>query len=112
MPPHKLVLKKDVPVILLRNINPAEGLCNGTRLIIKECYLNTIDAEILTGVNQGKRIFLPRFKLSPSDIDFLFTLVRRQFPIKLSFAMTINKAQGQTIPIMGLYLPKSVFTHG
>ena len=26
--------------------------------------------------------------------------------------MTINKAQGQTIPIMGLYLPKSVFTHG
>ena len=26
--------------------------------------------------------------------------------------MTINKAQGQTIPIMGLYLPKPVFTHG
>ena len=59
MPPHKLVLKKDVLVILLRNLNPAEGLCNGTRLIIKECYQNTIDAEILTGVNQGKRIFLP-----------------------------------------------------
>ena len=112
MPPHKLVLKKDVPVILLRNINPAEGLCNGTRLVIKEFYQNTIDAEILTGVNQGKRIFLPRFKLSPSDIDLPFTLVKRQFLIKLSFAMTINKAQGQTIPIMGLYLPKSVFTHG
>ena len=26
--------------------------------------------------------------------------------------MTINKAQGQTIPHMGLYLPDHVFTHG
>ena len=27
-------------------------------------------------------------------------------------AMTINKAQGQTIPYMGLYLPYPVFDHG
>nr|GME04508.1 ATP-dependent DNA helicase pif1-like [Ipomoea batatas] len=33
LPPHKLIQKKNCPVILLRNINPAEGLCNGTRLI-------------------------------------------------------------------------------
>ena len=26
--------------------------------------------------------------------------------------MTINKAQGQTIPYMGLYLPNPVFGHG
>jgi len=26
--------------------------------------------------------------------------------------MSINKAQGQTIPYMGLYLPNPVFTHG
>ncbi|CAG8698277.1 3716_t:CDS:1, partial [Ambispora leptoticha] len=112
MPPHELNLKIDVPVILLRNINPAEGLYNGTRLIIKNCYDYIFEAEILTGVNQGKKIFLPRIRLTPSDLDLLFQLVRRQFPIKLSFAMTINKVQGQTIPIMGLYLPKSVFTHG
>ena len=109
---YHLILKENVPVILLRNLNPAEGLCNGTRLIIRKCYKNILDAEILTGVNQEKRIFLPQIKLSPSDFDLPFTLIRRQFPIKLSFAMTINKAQGQTIPIMGLYLPKPVFTHG
>jgi hypothetical protein len=112
MPPHYLVLKKDIPVILLRNLNASEGLCNGTRLIIKGCYKYLLDAEILTGVNQGYRVFIPQVRLTPSDTDLPFSLVIRQFPIKLSFAMTINKAQGQTIQNMGLYLPKSVFTHG
>ena len=37
---------------------------------------------------------------------------RRQFPIKIAFAMTINKAQDQTLKHMGLYLPQSVFSHG
>ena len=48
----------------------------------------------------------------PSDADLPFQLVRRQFPVCLAFAMTINKAQGQTIPYMGLYLPNPVFAHG
>ncbi len=41
-----------------------------------------------------------------------FQLVRHQFPIRLAFAMTINKAQGQTIPYMGLDLRNPVFAHG
>uniref|UniRef100_A0A453A405 DNA helicase Pif1-like 2B domain-containing protein n=1 Tax=Aegilops tauschii subsp. strangulata TaxID=200361 RepID=A0A453A405_AEGTS len=31
LPPHVLKLKINCPVILLRNIDPANGLCNGTR---------------------------------------------------------------------------------
>ena len=61
---------------------------------------------------QGKRVFLPRIPLCPSADDmFPFKLKRKQFPIRLSFAMTINKAQGQTIPNVGVYLPESVFSH-
>ena len=61
---------------------------------------------------QGKRVFLPRIPLCPSaDYMFPFKLKRKQFPIRLSFAMTINKAQGQTIPNVGVYLPESVFSH-
>ena len=43
---------------------------------------------------------------------FSFQFKQKQFPIRLSFAMTVNKSQGQTIPNVGIYLPKLVFSHG
>ncbi|XP_021974952.1 ATP-dependent DNA helicase PIF1-like [Helianthus annuus] len=113
LPPHKLRLKIGCPIILLRNIDPSHGLCNGTRLICKGFQRNVIDAEIAVGQHAGKRVFLPRIPLCLSEDDmFPFKLKRKQFPIRLSFSMTINKAQGQTIPHVGVYLPDSVFSHG
>jgi len=41
-----------------------------------------------------------------------FTLRRHQFPVRLAFTMTINKAQGQTLKMVGIFLPKPIFTHG
>ncbi|XP_073359004.1 uncharacterized protein [Aegilops tauschii subsp. strangulata] len=113
LPPHVLKLKINCPVILLRNIDPANGLCNGTRLVVRGFQRNVIDAEIVLGQHAGKRIFLPRIPLCPSDDEmFPFQFKRKQFPIRLSFAMTVNKAQGQTIPNVGIYLPEPVFSHG
>ena len=113
LPPHVLRLKVGCPIILLRNIDPSNGLCNGTRLICKSLETNMIDAEIAVGQHAGKRVFVPRIPLCPSESDmFPFKLKRNQFPVRLSFAMTINKAQGQTIPNVGVYLPDSVFSHG
>nr|KAJ0186885.1 hypothetical protein LSAT_V11C900499170 [Lactuca sativa] len=106
VPPHYLRLNTGCPVILLRNIDPSNGLCNGTRLICRAFQQNIIDAEISVGQHAGKRVFLPRIPLCPSDNEkFPFKLKRKQFPIQLSFSMTINKAQGQTIPNVGVYLP-------
>ncbi|PWZ05548.1 ATP-dependent DNA helicase PIF1 [Zea mays] len=113
LPPHVLKLKIGCPVILLRNIDPANGLCNGTRLVVRGFQRNSIDAEIVLGQHVGKRIFLPRIPLCPSDEEmFPFQFKRKKFPVRLSFAMTVNKAQGQTIPNVGVYLPEPVFSHG
>ncbi|PWZ14870.1 Vacuolar protein sorting-associated protein 36 [Zea mays] len=113
LPPHVLKLKIGCPVILLRNIDPANGLCNGTRLVVRGFQRNSIDAEIVLGQHVEKRIFLPRIPLCPSDEEmFPFQFKRKQFPVRLSFAMTVNKAQGQTIPNVGVYLPEPVFSHG
>ena len=113
LPPHVLKLKVGCPVILLRNIDPANGLCNDTRLLVRGFQRNTIDAEIIVGQHAGKRVFLPRIPLCPFDDEmFPFQFKRKQFPIRLSFAMTVNKSQGQTIPNVGVYLPAPVFSHG
>ena len=53
MSPHKLVLKENYPVILLRNLDPSSGMCNGTRLICKRFLKNLIHYEIATGYYKG-----------------------------------------------------------
>ena len=66
----------------------------------------------MSGQHVGNRVFIPRIPMLPSeDISLPFKHKRKQFPIRLSFAMTINKAQGQTIPNVGIYLPEPVFSH-
>jgi len=113
LPPHELKIKKNCPVILLRNLDPHSSLCNGTRLVVRAFEDNAIDCEIVNGQHARNRVFIPRIPLSPSeDITLPFKFKRKQFPIRLSFAMTINKAQGQTIPNVGIYLPEPVFSHG
>jgi ATP-dependent DNA helicase PIF1 len=93
VPPHTLTLQEGCPVILLRNM--PGGLANGTRLIVVKLMQHIIDAEIATGSDKGRRVFIPRLSITPSDTERMpFTLRRRQFPLRPAFAMTINKAQG------------------
>jgi len=98
--------------MLMRNIDHANGLCNGTRLIVTHLGKSTIVATVITEKRAGTRVFIPRMNLIPSDPRLPFKFRRRQFPLTLCFAMTINKSQGQSLSRVEVYLRKPVFTHG
>ncbi|GBP36903.1 hypothetical protein EVAR_23205_1 [Eumeta japonica] len=95
--------------MLLRNLNPP-SMCNGTRLLIKELKDNLIVATIITGPASGQLAHIPRIPMIPTDLPIPFK--RLQFPVKTSFALTINKSQGQTFELVGIDLRKKCFTHG
>ncbi|KAG7552894.1 Nucleic acid-binding OB-fold [Arabidopsis thaliana x Arabidopsis arenosa] len=112
LPNHSLRLKVGAPVMLLRNLDPKGGLCNGTRLQITQLCKQIVEARVITGDRVGDIVFIPTVNLTPSDSKLPFKMRRRQFPLSVAFAMTINKSQGQSLEHVGLYLPKPVFSHG
>jgi len=58
---------------------------------------NLIEATVLTGIAKGEVVLILRIPMIPTDMPFEFK--RLQFPVRLSFAMSINKAQGQTLQV-------------
>ncbi|CAO3618552.1 unnamed protein product [Mucor hiemalis] len=114
LPPHSLQLKVGTPNMVIRNIDPAAGLCNGTRLIVKSLGIHVIEAAIATGPNIGDIAYISKTKFifEATQGKCSYDFKRIQFPVRLAFSMTINKSQGQTLGSIGLYLPCHVFGHG
>ena len=62
--------------------------------------------------DKNKVLILPRIPMKYGGQTFPFELTRLQFPLKVAFALTINRAQGQSAKKGGILLPKNVWTHG
>jgi PIF1 helicase. len=103
---HRLHLKINTTVTLIRNLNISDGFVNGTQMIVKGLHENMK----ITG--SGKIILIPRIQLHPSHPTIPFKAFRQQFPIKIVFAMTINNALGLMLKHAGMHLPSPVFNHG
>ena len=109
LPFHILNLKEGSPIILLRNLDPPR-LCNGTRLVVLQLLDNIIIAEILLDKHKGETVLIPRIPVILTELPIQFK--RTQFPVRLAFAITITKSQGQTMKICGRNLENPCFSHG
>jgi ATP-dependent DNA helicase PIF1 len=84
-PDHSLKLKIGCPLILLRNLDPEKGLCNGTRLICRSIRRNIIEVTIATGAFANTHHLIPRINFLPTDTQSPVAFKRRQFLFDLDF---------------------------
>lgn len=80
LPPYELKLKLDAIVMLLRNINPALGLRNGTRLVVTRMFDHLIECKGITEISRGNRVYLPKFK-NGTKINDVGILLNPDYPI-------------------------------
>jgi len=100
LPPFKLYLKKNSVIMLLRNIDPAIGLCNGTILKVLTFTQKVLQAVFVTGSQAGTAVFIPRICFI-ADATSPIRFRRFQFPVNLASTVMINKAQGQVLKLIG-----------
>ena len=114
LPLSKLILKAGYPLMLLHNLDASKGLCNGSRLILTDIRQHVLKCKVITGDTRfaGQIVLIPRLTIEPSAESLPIPLKRRQFPVHVAFAMTINKSQGQGVKNIGLDLRTPVFSHG
>jgi hypothetical protein len=113
LPPGELKIKNGCPLILMWNLSPSNGLCNGSCMIILRMSERVLEVQLIGGDHNGELAFIPCISLIPmSTTDFTFKFWWQQFPIRLAFAITINWAQGQSVKHVGVDLCMPVFAHG
>ena len=110
VPEHRTVFKKGDLCFIMRTLNRREKLANNTRVVIKEIYRYSILVETLSEF--PKQHLIPRIKFQVKLRFGGFVMTRTQFPLRLSYAMTKNKSQGQSIPYSLNDIRHPPFSHG
>ena len=108
--PHELHLKVGCVVMFIRNVNFDSGIVNGRKGIVRAISSRIVDVQII-GVG-SPLVKIPRITFEVKVGKHGMILHRQQFPLRVCYAMTMNKSQGQTLSRVGLDLRDDVFCHG
>jgi hypothetical protein len=112
-PPHELKLKVDDICILLRHVNKDTGYTNNRRVRIISINQRRIVVRRLDAVDALSDEVLPRYRFKCKMGSFnSATMLRSQFPLRLAYSLTFNKAQGQEFTRILLDLRRVPFSHG
>ena len=112
VPAHKLTLKIDDIVILMRHLDKKNGFTNNRRVQITGITQYRIRVKMVDS-QTVKFAEVPRFTFEVKlPYGKSFTMTRKQFPLRLAYSMTMNKSQGQQFNRVLLDLRNPPFSHG
>lgn len=104
--PERFEVKVGTQVMLTFNIDVEHGLCNGTRGVVAKIDTDN-NRIIIRGVDNRL------FAIEPRTLTVTYTrnvtLVRKQYPLILAWAITIHKSQGATLDSLITDLGSSIF---
>jgi hypothetical protein len=112
IPDHKLTLKEGDVCILLRSMDRKRGFTSNRRVRIVKISTFAVRVQLL---DEPTAVFaiIPRVTFNATlPYGHSFTIARKQFPLRLAYSLSINKAQGQTLNRVLLDITVSRFSHG
>jgi ATP-dependent DNA helicase PIF1 len=98
----------------IRNVDVSRGLINGTMLELLAIGQRFLQVRIMSGIQSGNTDLLTpcMFNITSEASGLPFAITRRQYPIILAFCLSVHKAQGQTLKVVGLIFETDPFAHG
>jgi hypothetical protein len=113
-PPFCLGLKIGAKYMCIRNIDLSRGLTNGTMLQLLSIGSRTLQFRVTSGSHAGAiELLMPVvFNISAEASGLPFAIERRQFPVIPAFCLSVHKAQGQSLDMVGLIFESDPFAHG
>jgi ATP-dependent DNA helicase PIF1 len=88
--------------MLMRNLDPSNGLCNGTRMLIVKMGRRFLETKIITGDKRGQVVLISRISLDYDDKELPFHLAKTAVSSQISFR-TDHQQEPRSVLGIGRY---------